>query len=177
MILVRSLKKSFGSRHVLTGLDMCVEPGVVTLLVGSNGAGKTTTLRLMAGLSDADVGMIFIEGSDLRRERKAALARVAYLPQAPRFHPRLTVWQTTRFYAQLRGRTDEDARIALGGVATKPWRAAAAEKALRDQPVADEVFAQAAAVAMAGAQPRQHNAFKIPLARQAIVRALVEATR
>lgn len=114
MIIVRSLKKSFGSRHVLIGLDMCVQPGVVTLLVGSNGAGKTTTLRLMAGLSDADAGMIFIVGNDLHTERKAALARVSYLPQVPRFHPRLTVWQTTRFYAQLRGRTDEAARIALG---------------------------------------------------------------
>lgn len=66
------------------------------------------------------------------------------------------------------------ARIALGGVATVPWRARAAEEALRGK-VLDENAAQAAAeAAFAGAQPREHNAFKIPLGKSTLVRALLE---
>ncbi|MFH1500214.1 MAG: ABC transporter ATP-binding protein [Verrucomicrobiota bacterium] len=113
MILTRDLAKSFGSRAVLRGLDLAVEPAAITLLVGANGAGKTTTLRLLAGLSHADAGMIAIAGHDLRRSRRAALEQLAFLPQAPRFHPRLTTLQTAEFYAQLRGRPRRDAAAAL----------------------------------------------------------------
>ena len=67
------------------------------------------------------------------------------------------------------------ARLALGGVGTKPWRAADAEAALVGQPATREAFKQAAATAMQGATPYKHNAFKIPLARKAIVRALTDA--
>jgi xanthine dehydrogenase YagS FAD-binding subunit len=63
-----------------------------------------------------------------------------------------------------------DARLALGGVATKPWRAKNAEEALIGQAPGDALFRQVAALAMQGARPYRHNAYKIPLAQQAIVR-------
>jgi ABC-2 type transport system ATP-binding protein len=104
MLVAHQLTKAFRSRCVLAGLDLRVEPDGVTLLVGSNGAGKTTTLRLLAGLSAPDHGTVEIEGYDLARDRSAALAQLSFLPQAPRFHPRLTVAQVAHFHAQLRGR-------------------------------------------------------------------------
>lgn len=113
MILTRDLAKSFGARRVLRGLDLAVDPAGITLLVGANGAGKTTTMRLLAGLTHADAGTIAIAGHDLRRSRRAALERLAFLPQAPRFHPRLTTLQTAEFYARLRGRSRRDAEAAL----------------------------------------------------------------
>lgn len=113
MILTRDLTKRFGTRRVLNGFDFAAEPGAVTLLVGANGAGKTTTLRLLAGLADADAGMVAIAGHDLRRARRQALAHISFLPQAPRFHPRLTVRQVAEFYAQLRGRSRDAVRAAL----------------------------------------------------------------
>ena len=61
-----------------------------------------------------------------------------------------------------------DARIALGGVATKPWRAHAAEAALRGQPLDERTLAAAAEAAVAGAQPRPDNAFKVELARRTL---------
>src|SRR5688572_5452399 len=103
MILTRDLKKFFGERRVLTGLDLVAEPGAVTLLVGANGAGKTTTLRLLAGLATPDAGTVAIAGHDLLRAREQALAHLSFLPQAPRFHPRLSTKQVAEFYAQLRG--------------------------------------------------------------------------
>jgi xanthine dehydrogenase YagS FAD-binding subunit len=68
-----------------------------------------------------------------------------------------------------------DARIALGGVATVPWRSRAAEDALRGQPVGDAAFEEAAHRAFAEARAATHNAFKVPLGKQTLVRALRDA--
>lgn len=65
-----------------------------------------------------------------------------------------------------------DARLALGGVGTKPWRAKQAEASLIGQVPGDAAFRQAAALALQGAHPYKHNAYKIPLGQQAIVRNL-----
>jgi xanthine dehydrogenase YagS FAD-binding subunit len=64
------------------------------------------------------------------------------------------------------------ARIALGGVATVPWRARDAEDALAGAAPGDDAFRRAADVALAGARTRAHNAYKVELAKRAIVRAL-----
>jgi xanthine dehydrogenase YagS FAD-binding subunit len=68
--------------------------------------------------------------------------------------------------------TVEDARVALGGVGTRPWRSPEAEQALRGAPATVETFEAAAAAATDGARPRRHNAFKVALAQRTVVRAL-----
>lgn len=68
-----------------------------------------------------------------------------------------------------------EARIALGGVATVPWRATAAENALRGQRIDDRSVAAAAEAAFASARGREHNTFKIALGKRTLVRALNEA--
>lgn len=68
-----------------------------------------------------------------------------------------------------------EGRLALGGVATKPWRAFAAETLLRGATPGDAIWHRVATTALAGAHQRQHNAFKVDLARRAIVRALETA--
>lgn len=67
------------------------------------------------------------------------------------------------------------ARIALGGVAHKPWRRADVEASLVGQPATAEHFAAAAELLVKDAQPLAHNAFKVELARRAVVRALSTA--
>lgn len=69
------------------------------------------------------------------------------------------------------------ARIALGGVAAKPWRARQAEAVLAGTPATPEVFSEAADQALAGARPSGDNAFKIELARRIVVRALAQALK
>jgi xanthine dehydrogenase YagS FAD-binding subunit len=71
--------------------------------------------------------------------------------------------------------TVADVRLALGGVATKPWRARLAEAELIGAPPTPERFAAAAAAELEAAEPREHNAFKVELAQRAIVRALTAA--
>jgi xanthine dehydrogenase YagS FAD-binding subunit len=66
------------------------------------------------------------------------------------------------------------ARVALGGVATKPWRSHAAEAALTGKPANGATFAAAARAALAGARPYKDNGFKIELAKRTLVRALTE---
>jgi xanthine dehydrogenase YagS FAD-binding subunit len=65
-----------------------------------------------------------------------------------------------------------DARVALGGLATVPWRSHAAEDALRGAAAAPGTFAAAAEAALSGASPRPGNAFKVELGRRTVVRAL-----
>lgn len=76
---------------------------------------------------------------------------------------------------ELNGDNIGTARIALGGVAHKPWRKPEAEALLAGKPATEENFRAAAELLMQGAQGFEHNSFKIELAKRAIVRALSEA--
>jgi xanthine dehydrogenase YagS FAD-binding subunit len=67
-----------------------------------------------------------------------------------------------------------DARIALGGVAHKPWRARKAEDALRGRPAAQESFRAAAEAELADAVPLRDNAYKVRLAGNVIIRTLLD---
>lgn len=69
-----------------------------------------------------------------------------------------------------------DARLAIGGVATRPWRCLDAERSLIGKPAAETSFREAAAVALGGAVAQHHNTFKIELARRTIVRAFARVT-
>jgi xanthine dehydrogenase YagS FAD-binding subunit len=71
--------------------------------------------------------------------------------------------------------TIRGARIALGGVGTKPWRSQEAEKALTGSSVNIAAFRKAAEIALTGAKPNKDNAFKIELAKRTLVRALTTA--
>jgi xanthine dehydrogenase YagS FAD-binding subunit len=73
---------------------------------------------------------------------------------------------------ELDGNTIKEARLALGGVAHKPWRDLSAEAALRGQSAVESTFARAADILLRDAKGFSHNAFKIDLARRVIVRAL-----
>ncbi len=78
---------------------------------------------------------------------------------------------------ELDGQTIRSAGLALGGVAHKPWHSPEAERALTAQPATPETFRKAADIALTGAKGYEHNAFKIELAKQSIVRALTIAAK
>jgi len=73
---------------------------------------------------------------------------------------------------ELNGNTIKEARIAMGGVAHKPWRAYEAEKFLKGKEATEANFEAAAAAEMANARPLEHTKFKVPLGKQAMIRAL-----
>lgn len=77
---------------------------------------------------------------------------------------------------ELDGDTVADVRLALGGVAPKPWRAWRAEQALRGGPASDEAFAAAADAELVDARPLSGNAFKVPLTQRTITAVLAQLT-
>jgi xanthine dehydrogenase YagS FAD-binding subunit len=78
---------------------------------------------------------------------------------------------------EVEGDTIKEARLALGGVAHKPWRDTSVEAALRGQNATREAFKSAADALLRGAKGYGHNDFKVELAHRAIVRALTQAAR
>lgn len=76
---------------------------------------------------------------------------------------------------ELDGDVIRNVRLALGGVAHKPWRDKVVERMLVGKPVSRENFAAAADALLADAEPLEHNAFKVKLARRAIIRTLSDA--
>jgi xanthine dehydrogenase YagS FAD-binding subunit len=78
---------------------------------------------------------------------------------------------------EISGNTIQSAGLALGGVAHKPWRSLEAERFLVGAIASPDAFKKAADFALAGAQPQEHNAFKIELAKQGVVRALTLAAQ
>jgi xanthine dehydrogenase YagS FAD-binding subunit len=78
---------------------------------------------------------------------------------------------------EMDGDTIKSAGLALGGVAHKPWRVQEAEAALVGEPATRETFAQAAELMVKGAKTYEHNAFKVELAKQCVVKAMMQAAQ
>ncbi len=114
MIAAKSLTKNYGPKSVIRGLSLRAEPGEITLLVGPNGAGKSTTMKILSGLIRPDGGRVQVNGFDVVAERIKAQRSLAYLPQSPSFHPRLTCTEVLRFYARLRGVSADRCGSILG---------------------------------------------------------------
>src|SRR5438876_3454517 len=89
-VATRGLRKSYGSRLALDGLDLSVPAGVVYGFLGPNGAGKTTTMRLLTGLIHPDAGTIELLGRPFAKGDRQRLFEVGALIEAPSFYPYLS---------------------------------------------------------------------------------------
>ena len=84
------LRKRFGRREAVAGVDLRVPAGAVYAFLGQNGAGKTTTIRLLLGLLRFTSGRVRVFGRDVARERIAAARGVGSLVETPAIYDRLT---------------------------------------------------------------------------------------
>ncbi|HEX5590678.1 MAG TPA: ATP-binding cassette domain-containing protein [Candidatus Limnocylindrales bacterium] len=98
-LATRGLKKRYGTRLALDGLDISVPTGVVYGFLGPNGAGKTTTMRLLTGLIHADGGSIEVLGRPFGRGDRRRLFEVGSLIEAPSFYPYLSGRENLRALA------------------------------------------------------------------------------
>ena len=89
-LATHGLKKRYGSRVALAGLDLTVPSGVVYGFLGPNGAGKTTTMRLLTGLIHPDDGTIELLGRPFGRRDRRRLFEVGALVESPAFYPYLS---------------------------------------------------------------------------------------
>ena len=109
-LAARGLKKNYGSRQVVKGVDLSVKAGEVVGLLGPNGAGKTTTFYMVVGLVVADGGDIELDGRSIARLPiyKRARLGVSYLPQEASVFRKLSVEDNIR--AILEMQVDENGR-------------------------------------------------------------------
>lgn len=109
-LAARGLKKNYGSRQVVKGVDLSVKSGEVVGLLGPNGAGKTTTFYMVVGLVVADGGDIELDGRSITRLPiyKRARLGVSYLPQEASVFRKLSVEDNIR--AILEMQVDENGR-------------------------------------------------------------------
>ncbi len=97
-IELRGIEKHYAGRHVLGPIDLAIEPGGVTALIGANGAGKSTMLTIIGRLLEADSGRVEVGGLDVRLAKSKELAKVvSILRQENHFMARLTVEQLVTF--------------------------------------------------------------------------------
>lgn len=104
MITVHGLRKSFGLLEVLRGIDLAVDAGRVTAIVGPNAAGKTTFMKTLVGLVVPDGGDVRVDGVSVRRSWSYR-ARLGYMPQTARFPENLVLAELLAMVKDLRGTT------------------------------------------------------------------------
>jgi len=98
MIEMRGVKKSFGSNHVLRGIDLALPKGESLVIIGGSGTGKSVLLKCILGLVTPDEGTILVDGADATAgDRDAFLARFGMLFQGGALFDSLTVWQNVAF--------------------------------------------------------------------------------
>ena len=113
-VLAFGLTRRFGSLQALSGVDLALEGGLVTLL-GPNGSGKTTLLRCLATIDLPDGGTTLIDGLDPRHEsdRIEIRRRLGYQPQSLGMSPSSRVFDMLDYLAVLKGHDDDRARRHL----------------------------------------------------------------
>jgi ABC-2 type transport system ATP-binding protein len=107
-LVIRNLKKKFGTTWAVKNLNLALEPGEIFVLLGPNGAGKTTTLKLIAGLLHPDDGDVIINGIDIRTNPIEAKSRIGYIPDEPFIYHKLTGREFINFVAGIYGVKHDD---------------------------------------------------------------------
>lgn len=103
MIRIEGLKKQFGGRPVLKGIDLHIPKGQATAIVGPNGSGKTTMIKTILGLVKPDAGRIEVNGTQLNGHYEYR-HHIGYMPQVARYPENMQVHELFDFIKDLRGR-------------------------------------------------------------------------
>ena len=90
VLMIQNLKKNFGSKEVLCGLDLSVPEHGIYGFIGRNGAGKTTTMKAILGLLRPDSGAIYVMGEKVHFGQTASNRCIGYLPDVPEFYSYMT---------------------------------------------------------------------------------------
>jgi len=113
VIETHALRKVFGERVALEGLNLVVHRGEIFGLLGANGSGKTTTIRMLCGLLAPTSGDARVVGYDVVRDPEKVRQRIGYMSQRFGLYEDLTVMENLRFYSGVYGLRGNEARIRI----------------------------------------------------------------
>jgi ABC-2 type transport system ATP-binding protein len=102
-LAVHGLRKSFGAKEAVAGIDLEIAAGSLSGLVGPNGAGKTTSLSMMTGLLRPDAGQVLVNGLNVWADPPAAKAVIGVVPAEARLFERLSGEEMLEYSGRLRG--------------------------------------------------------------------------
>ncbi|MDL2301361.1 ATP-binding cassette domain-containing protein [Lachnospiraceae bacterium OttesenSCG-928-D06] len=103
---VKGIRKKFGEKEVLHGIDFQVESGAALGLLGRNGAGKTTTMRILMDVFHANSGEILLDGKTFKQSEH----KIGYLPEERGLYPKRVILEQMIFLARLRGLSKTEAK-------------------------------------------------------------------
>ncbi|MBR0118999.1 MAG: ATP-binding cassette domain-containing protein [Eubacterium sp.] len=106
---VKDLNKSYGTKHVLKGIDFSVESGQALGLLGRNGAGKTTIIRILMDVFGADSGEILMDGKPIDHNKISK----GYLPEERGLYPKKKISDQLIYLARLKGMSKADAAAGI----------------------------------------------------------------
>ncbi len=110
MLRITGLKKRFGDKEVLRGLELSVPEHSIFGLIGRNGAGKTTTMKTVLGLLKADAGEIAVAGEKVSYGQTGTNRHIGYLPDVPEFYPCMNAREYLAFCGEITGMSRSDIR-------------------------------------------------------------------
>ena len=99
VVEVRGLRKTYGPKTAVADVSFTIEPGEIFGILGPNGAGKTTTVECLAGLRQADGGVVRVLGVDTQTHPERVRDRLGVQLQEAELHPKLTVAEALELYA------------------------------------------------------------------------------
>lgn len=103
MIKARGIAKRFGRTQVLDAIDLTIERGRVTAIVGPNAAGKTTFIKCVLGLTRPNAGSLIVDGAEVGND-DTYRSRIGYMPQIARFPDNLSAAELFEMLKDLRGK-------------------------------------------------------------------------
>ena len=111
LIQISGVRKRFGSKWVLKGVDLSIAKGETVALLGANGAGKSTLMRIVAGLSQPDRGEVRLGGVSTKRAGNELRRYIGLVGHAPLLYDGLSGLENMNFFAGMYDIIDPDARI------------------------------------------------------------------
>ncbi len=107
-IVIEHLSKDFNGFKAVDDLNLVVKKGTFMGFLGPNGAGKTTTIKILTSLLKATSGSATLNGIDVTKNPKEALAQIGAVVETPEFYPYPTPNETLSYMGELRGMTAQD---------------------------------------------------------------------
>lgn len=106
IIRISNLRKSYGSKEILKGINLDIYPGQVIGYIGPNGAGKSTTVKILTGLINDFEGEVFINDIDIKEDPLTIKSQIGYVPENAELYDVLTPMEYLDFVGKLYGMED-----------------------------------------------------------------------